>query len=196
MRIGQIDFYRPPSEAELDLMHTRESPGVASEVFEKCTVSWARNKYGGRFGKEWRGNEALDLDKLDFENDGDLSKFDVYCSEVHKEMFTDSQNWAGSQKGTLEERTLMFEAKLKSVYREWTLCLLQKVVLGKEQRQLRNMGVQGLHDSSSAFLMRFNAGYPEALTKMKSKCSRVKLNQHDQGGVFPVRKEQRQAGRI
>jgi hypothetical protein len=30
-----MDFYRPPNEAELDLMHTRESPGVASEVFEK-----------------------------------------------------------------------------------------------------------------------------------------------------------------
>ena len=58
VRIGQIDFYRPPNEAELDLMHTRGSPGVASEVFEKCTVSWARNKYGGRFGKEWQRNEG------------------------------------------------------------------------------------------------------------------------------------------
>ena len=145
MRIGQIDFYRPPNEAELDLMHTRESPGVASEVFENCTVSWARNKYGGRFGKEWQGNEDLDLDKLDFEDDEDLSKFDMYCSEVYKEMFTDSQTWSESHKGQQGVSTLMFEAELKRRYREWTLCLLQKLVQAKKcgscEKWVRRVGM-------------------------------------------------------
>ncbi len=183
MRIGQIDFYRPPSKAEQDLMHSRESPGVAFQVFEKCTVSWARNEYGERFGKERQGNDVFDLDKLDFENDRDLSKFDVYCREVYKVMLTASQNWAGSQKGTQRLRTLMFEAELKSKYREWTFCLLQKVVLGKERRQLENKDVKGEHDISPAFLMRFSAGHPEALTKSESECSQVK--HITTGEVFP-----------
>ena len=123
------------------------------------------------------------MDKLDFEDDEDLSKFDVYCSEVYNEMFTDSQTWAGSHKGPQGVKTLMFEAELKRKYREWTLCLLQKLVLGKEMRQLRKMGAQGEHDKSTAFLMRFSAGRPAALTKSKSKCRQCKPNPSSEG--FP-----------
>ncbi len=91
-----IYFYRPPSKAEHDSMCPGSPPGVSFGEFQKCSVSWASNEYGERFGKELTGMAVFDLDQLNLENDRDLDKFEEYGRKVYETMSIDSFKWAES----------------------------------------------------------------------------------------------------
>ena len=80
---GQINFYRPPSKAGHDTICAGSPPSVAFGVFQKCVVSWARNDYDERFGRELKQKEVFDIDQLDFEDDLDLDKFEEYSHKVY-----------------------------------------------------------------------------------------------------------------
>ncbi len=125
---GPINFYRPPSKAEQDSMCPGNPPGVAFGVFQKCMVSWACNVYGERFGKELNEKEVFDIDQIDFEDDSDLDKFEKYGCKVYEMMSIDSFKWAESLVGSLKEKAWSFQRDLNNKYREWTFCLLHKMV--------------------------------------------------------------------
>jgi hypothetical protein len=159
---GRIYFYRLPSKAEQDSMSTGTPPGVAFGEFQKCSVSWASNEYGERFGKELNTNEVFDLDELDFEDDRDLDKLEEYGRKVYEAMSVDSLKWAGSLVGSLKEKTWLFQKELKNKYREWTFCLIHKMVFDNARRKKGKNVNEGVHDASKAFFVRFNAGHPKA----------------------------------
>ena len=61
-----------------------ESPGMTFEAFDECVVSWARNKYGERFGKALWRDEMVDLEKLDLEDELEQFTFEAYCNQVYE----------------------------------------------------------------------------------------------------------------
>ena len=97
-----IHFYRPPSKMELNTKCTGTPPGVTFGEYQTCSVSWASNEYGERFGKELTGTAVFDLEQLDLENDRDLDKFEEYSRRVYETMSKDSFGWAESLKGSLK----------------------------------------------------------------------------------------------
>ena len=66
---GRTDFYKPPSKAEQEFLYSGKSPGMTFEAFDECVISWARNKYGERFGKALWRDEMVDLEKLDLDDE-------------------------------------------------------------------------------------------------------------------------------
>ncbi len=93
---GRNDFYRPPSKAEQEFMYSGKLPGMTFKAFDQCVVSWARNKYGERFGKALWRDDKVDLEKLDLEDELDQFTFDAYCNQVYKALQIDSPKWAES----------------------------------------------------------------------------------------------------
>ena len=88
-----IHFYRPPSKMELNTKCTGTPPGVTFGEHQTCSVSWANNEYGERFGKELSGTAVFNLEKLDLENDRDIDKFEEYGRRVYEAMSKDSFRW-------------------------------------------------------------------------------------------------------
>ena len=160
--LGLINFYRPPSKEGQDTICTGNPPGVAFGVFQKTVVSWARNEYGERFGKELKQMGAFDIDRLDFEDDVDLDKFEEYSHKVYEAMTSDSFKRAESSVGTLKEKARSFQKDLNNKYREWTFCLLHKMVYDKARRENKpNIG-ESVLDTSQAFFVKVSAVHPEA----------------------------------
>jgi hypothetical protein len=181
---GLIYFYRPPRQAEQDSMRPGTPPGVSFGEFQKRSVSWASNKFGERFGKELKGKEVLDIDQLDFEDDSDLDKFEEYGRKVYETMSIDSFKWAESLVGSLKEKAWSFQKDLNNKYREWTFCLLYKMVYDNARRKKgKNVG-EGVLDPSQAFFVRLNAGHPEAARTGEEK-ERL-LMPNSSGNKFPM----------
>ncbi len=89
-RKGRTDFYKPPTKVEQEFFYSGKSPVMTFEAFDECVISWARNKYGERFGKALWRNERVDLEKLDLEDELDQSTFDAYCNQVYEALQIDS----------------------------------------------------------------------------------------------------------
>ena len=166
---GRTDFYRPPSKAEQEFMYSGKSPGMTFEAFDECVVSWARNKYGERFGKALWRNELLDLDKLDLDDDLDFFRFEEYCNWVYEAVLIDSPKWADSIVGTAKFRTMKFQIEMKGKFRERMFCFIERIVFGEARRQLQKKGAKGMHEMRHNFFVRFGAGQPEALTEREEK---------------------------
>ena len=73
----------------------------------------------------------LDLDKLDLEDDLDLFRFEEYCNEVYEAILIDSPKWAESLVGTPRFKTLKFQTKMKSKFREMMFCFIERIVFGE-----------------------------------------------------------------
>ena len=151
-----IHFYRPPSKVELNAKCTGTPPGVTFGEHLTCNVSWASNKYGERFGKELSGTAVFDLEKLDLENERDLDKFEEYGRRVYEEMSNDSFVRAESLKGSLKEKASLFQKDLNNRHREWTFCLMHKMVYDRARRDKTESVGESLLDLSQAFLVRVN----------------------------------------
>ena len=57
------------------------------EAFDECVVSWARDKYGERFGKALWRDEMVDLEKLDLDDElGQLPSrlIAIKCTRLYK----------------------------------------------------------------------------------------------------------------
>jgi hypothetical protein len=91
-----IHFCRPPSKMGLNMKCTGTPPGVTFREYQTCSVSWASNDYGERFGKELTGTAVFDLEQLDLESERDLDKFEEYSRRVYEAMSKDSYRWAES----------------------------------------------------------------------------------------------------
>ncbi len=113
-----IHFYRPPSETEQNSMCTGNPPSVSFGEYHECSVSWASNEYGERFGKELTGTAVFDLEQLDLESDWGLDKFEEYGRRVYETMSSDSYRWAESLKRSLKEKASMFQKDLSNKHRE------------------------------------------------------------------------------
>ncbi len=131
---GRNDFYRPPSKAEQEFMYSGISPGMTFEAFDECVISWARNKYGERFGKALWRNELLNLDKLELQDDLDTFKFEEYCNQVYEAILIDSPKWAESLVGTQKFKTLKFQVEMKSKFQERMFYFIERIVFGEARR--------------------------------------------------------------
>ena len=87
---GRTDFYKPPTKAEQEFLYSGKSPGMTFEAFDECVVSWARDKYGERFGKALWRDEMVDLEKLDLDDELGLFTFKAYCNQVYEAVQIDS----------------------------------------------------------------------------------------------------------
>ena len=149
-----IHFYRPPSKMELNFKCAGTPPGVSFREHQTRSVSWASNEYGERFGKELTGTAAFDLEQLDLENEQDLDKFEAYGRIVYETMSEDSFRWADSSKGSLKDKASSYEQDLRNKHREWTFCLVHKMVYDRARRdKTENVG-ESLLDLSQASCVR------------------------------------------
>jgi hypothetical protein len=148
-----IHFYRPPSMMELNFKCAGTPPGVSFREHQIRSVSWASNEYGERFGKELTGTAAFDLEQLDLENEQDLDKFEAYGRIVYETMSEDSFRWADSSKGSLKDKASSYEKDLRNKHREWTFCLVHKMVYDRARRdKTENVGESLLDLSQASFV--------------------------------------------
>jgi hypothetical protein len=150
-------------------MYSGKSPGMTFEAFDECVISWARNKYGERFGKALWRNELLDLDKLDLEDELEVFNFEEYCNLVYEAILIDSPKWAESLVGTTKFKTLEFQGEMKSKFRERMFCFIERIIFGEAPRQLQKKGAKDMHVMRHTFFVLFGAGQPEALKEREEK---------------------------
>ena len=134
------------------------------EASDECVVSWARNKYGERFGKALWRNELQDMEKLDLNEDLDLYTFEECCNQMYEALLIDTPKWAESLVAQPRFKTLRFQSEMRAKFRERMFCFIERIVFGEARRQLQKKGSKGMPLMRHAFFLRFGAGQPEALT--------------------------------
>ena len=110
---GRTDFYKPPTKAEQEFSYSGKSPVMTFEAFDECVISWARNKYGERFGKALWRDEMVDLEMLDLEDELDQFTFDAYCNQVYEVLQIDLPKWAESLVVTPKFKTCKFQMEME-----------------------------------------------------------------------------------
>ena len=120
------------------------------------------------------------------ESDQDLDKFEEYGRKVYETMSSDSYRWAESLKGSLKEKASMFQKDLSNKHREWTFCLLHKMVYDRARRDKTESVGEGGRDLREAFFVRVNGERAGAAIS----CEMIKgvLMQNMSESTFPMQR--------
>ena len=166
---GRTDFYRPPTKVEQEFLYSGKSPGMTFEAFDECVISWARNKYGERFGKALWRDEMVDIEGLDLDDELGQFTYDAYCNQVYEGVQIDSPKWAELLVATPKFKTCKFQMEMRRKFSETMFCFIERIVFGEARMQLQKKGAKDMHVMRHTFFVRFGAGQPEALREREEK---------------------------